>query len=92
MAKKARVFCVIVVLTPGGMRMKTKIIISVLMLLLVACDIKTEQDIVSKYRARVDSLIQERGHSWLDVNSTSPDSIYFISFGGDTTWYIKISN
>lgn len=36
-----------------------------------------------------DSLIQERGTSWMAANSIAPDSIYFVSFGGDTVWYAK---
>jgi preprotein translocase subunit YajC len=36
-----------------------------------------------------EKLTKERGMSWTQVNGV-PDSIYFVSFKGDTTWYIKI--
>lgn len=40
-------------------------------------------------RTLADSLIQKRGTSWMAANSIAPDSIYFVSFGGDTVWYAK---
>lgn len=44
--------------------------------------------VLNDLETRVDNLTQERGTDWMDANGT-PDSIYFVSFGGDTTWYIK---
>jgi hypothetical protein len=35
-----------------------------------------------------DKLTQKRGHDWAIVDGAL-DSIYFISFAGDTTWYVK---
>ena len=37
---------------------------------------------------RLDNLVQERGHSWIK-SVEAPDSIYFISFAKDTTWYTR---
>ena len=37
---------------------------------------------------KIDMLTQERTTSWTQANGV-PDSIYFISFGEDTTFYIK---
>ena len=37
---------------------------------------------------RLDNLVQERGHSWIK-SVEAPDSIYFISFAKDTTWYTQ---
>jgi len=48
---------------------------------------KTEKTNVDMGRS-IDNLIKERGHNWIVVN-TAPDSIYFVTWGGDTTWYIK---
>ena len=73
-----------------------------LMFLLVACECDRENPNPYSYyassnykikllKARVDSMTQERGHSWMLVKGI-PDSIYFVSFNNDTTWYIKTSN
>lgn len=44
--------------------------------------------VLNDLETRVDSLTQEKGTDWMDANG-APDSIYFVSFAGDTTWYIK---
>jgi hypothetical protein len=45
---------------------------------------------IERLNQRADSLTQSRGSSWIEANG-APDSIYFVSFAGDTTWYRKIT-
>jgi hypothetical protein len=45
---------------------------------------------VERLNQQFDSLTQSRGSSWIET-SGAPDSIYFVSFAGDTTWYRKIT-
>ena len=73
--------------------MKSNIVFFIgLMLLLVAIYFtghnNGKSSIIDEYSNRIDNLTQQRGHSWIVTNGT-PDSIYFISFNKDTTWYIK---
>jgi len=37
---------------------------------------------------RTNNLIQERGENFHKAGSP-PDSVYYVTFGGDSVWYIK---
>ncbi|MCP4493159.1 MAG: hypothetical protein GY820_38545 [Gammaproteobacteria bacterium] len=52
---------------------------------------RKEQIELKDIEMRMNALTQERTTSWTQSNGT-PDSIYYVSFGGDTTYYLKVGN
>ncbi len=64
------------------------VIFALLVLALAVWNIIDTQKRYQEMQTQVENMVQERGISWHEANS-APDSIYFVNFNGDTTWYIK---
>ena len=43
---------------------------------------------IDRLQQQFDTLTKKRGTSWEQVND-APERIHFISFAGDTTWYLQ---
>ena len=60
---------------------------AILLLVFLIYHLNTNERI-NNLKESYNNLIQKRGYNWNMVN-IAPDSIYFISFNNDTTWYYQ---